>query len=246
MGKKFTLIELLIVIAIIAILASMLLPTLGRARNVARAIQCTSNHKQLVVAGISYADTYDNFWVPIRWRLAGWAGGSTWTKNAGYLAMLDPRQRALASGSTVITASSRTVNEGMGCPGSMHKSLSAGLIDLQYHYSMSWTGFYGGTFNLLATEVNASYPMVKIKRPSESLITLCGMNWRTNYASANYNTHYLMTGEQYDGNATSVAYRHDKMVNVGFFDGHVQKMRPEELYTGCSDAQATAIWRPLN
>jgi prepilin-type N-terminal cleavage/methylation domain-containing protein/prepilin-type processing-associated H-X9-DG protein len=52
----FTLIELLVVISIIAILAAMLLPVLGRAKEAGRRIACLNNLKQLSLASKMYVD----------------------------------------------------------------------------------------------------------------------------------------------------------------------------------------------
>ncbi|EDM29197.1 hypothetical protein LNTAR_22444 [Lentisphaera araneosa HTCC2155] len=58
--NKFTLIELLIVVAIIGILASLLLPVLSKARQSARDITCRNNLKQQGQLYYLYADDNDS------------------------------------------------------------------------------------------------------------------------------------------------------------------------------------------
>lgn len=60
-GFLFTLVELLIVIAIIAILASMLLPALNNARESSRKAYCMNNEKQILTNLLMYVDDYGQY-----------------------------------------------------------------------------------------------------------------------------------------------------------------------------------------
>jgi prepilin-type N-terminal cleavage/methylation domain-containing protein len=57
--KAFTLIELLVVITVIGILASLLLPTLARAKVAARATECRNNLRTMALAMRLYVDEYN-------------------------------------------------------------------------------------------------------------------------------------------------------------------------------------------
>src|SRR5262244_2464565 len=63
-GNAFTLVELLVVIGVIALLISILLPTLGRAREAAMKTQCTSNLRQIHNALQLYANANRGFLPP--------------------------------------------------------------------------------------------------------------------------------------------------------------------------------------
>lgn len=77
--SAFTLIELLTVIAIIAILASMIMPSLSRAREMARRSSCASNMKQLGLAFIQYTQDYDERF-PKAGNWQAWGNGGHWVK----------------------------------------------------------------------------------------------------------------------------------------------------------------------
>ena len=69
MRGRFTLVELLVVIAVIALLLCILLPALRKARDRAVEIGCAGNLKQIGTTIVMYADSYDG-WLP-------WVGGMT-------------------------------------------------------------------------------------------------------------------------------------------------------------------------
>ena len=84
----FTLVEMLVVLAVILILALMLIPALGRAKESGRAARCASNLRQLQLAAMNFAgggrlpwsnsfwnDNRDGTWT----HYHGWVAWISWT-----------------------------------------------------------------------------------------------------------------------------------------------------------------------
>ena len=78
--NKFSLIEILVVLAIIAILTSLLLPALGQARKKSKLAVCTSNIKQISNAIYMYISDHDQYF-PYSHSVTN--GNSSWDDKLG-------------------------------------------------------------------------------------------------------------------------------------------------------------------
>lgn len=99
--SAFTLVEVLVVVAIIGLLASLLLPALAKAKGNATAIACRHNARQLGFGWILYADDHEGRLVPnLGSENSGWVSGSldyerSNSDNTNSNLLLDPRYAKL-------------------------------------------------------------------------------------------------------------------------------------------------------
>jgi prepilin-type N-terminal cleavage/methylation domain-containing protein/prepilin-type processing-associated H-X9-DG protein len=115
--NAFTLIELLVVVGIIALLAAILLPALGRARETAKSVACMSNLHNIGLALHTYVTAYGNYY-PIDYRYNNGEGESPTLGDgttAGYFhwtAAMEPDQYT----ASVFYAAQNALNAANGTP----------------------------------------------------------------------------------------------------------------------------------
>ncbi|MFZ2656287.1 MAG: type II secretion system protein [Victivallales bacterium] len=79
--NRFTLVELLVVVAIIAILAGMLLPVVSKARSTAKQSCCINNSRQINLAMAHYISDYNDNIPYVSDNAAGMAATHFWSEN---------------------------------------------------------------------------------------------------------------------------------------------------------------------
>lgn len=144
--KNFTLLELLITIGIIAILASILLPVLAKARTKGESASCIGNLRQLGVAVTQYAGDHDDIVVPLD---NGTSNIFPWTAALMGTDSASATQGTYLSISLFRCASVRTAIDMTGTQTSGEAWSKRGWWSLFSHYGMEWDGIgarisYGG------------------------------------------------------------------------------------------------------
>jgi prepilin-type N-terminal cleavage/methylation domain-containing protein/prepilin-type processing-associated H-X9-DG protein len=203
----FTLIELLVVIAIIAILAAMLLPALGKARNKAKDIACTSNLKQIGMGQSSYLDDNQGMFMFYK------ATDDVWWIHLMIDEYVPSPLGWVKSYTNLYWNGPRNYNHAFFCPRTQIRGDEYGATAGK---DTAVFCTYGGMDNLQYTNVAQR---CKIKHPSEKLMFIDG---RCRTGDLQPTQYYGMT-HIYDNDRQN--WRHSNAINAVFVDGHVGSVK---------------------
>ena len=223
MDKRiFTLIELLIVIAIIAILAAMLLPALNQARMRGHTTTCINNLKQIFTAQTLYAADYEYF-------CPGRTTSDTVGFNEQYMA---PTLRPYLGKTAVAFESWDDMHDFMaGKPRLCPAQTDRGPNTMSY----APNSFYLATINLKMTKTSQVYSNVYAAMPDARVpgfspsrvyfLMDCGYKLDSPAEKKESDIHVVDRG-QFEDNTTVLAdFRHAGTKNVTMMDGSVRPIR---------------------
>jgi prepilin-type N-terminal cleavage/methylation domain-containing protein/prepilin-type processing-associated H-X9-DG protein len=196
----FTLVELLVVIAVISILAGMLLPALENARDSALQISCLSNLRQINMSMGAYASDNDFYYPAMRNSVKG-----PWN---------DPR-RELIVDEYMQAAGTDATADICRCPIGEENPVGTTTMGKIERYG---TYIYNGYYANGGASGSDTSPLAfnKIRKPS-----LCSMLGDGNMSSNHISyTSFLFA---------HMALHPVGNVNIAFFDGHTESRYDEEI-----------------
>lgn len=231
LDNAFTLIELLTVIAIIAILAALLFPALSQAKAQARSIQCKNNLKQIGLGVIMYVHDFTHYPAYGRPVSAAEPTGSKWYKDI------------------LPYIQNKWTNKLFKCPGYKFidfDGLSEGdslmyvsFGSYGYNFGMSDSrGTYkyglGGQFSIDVSLIRNTYiSETTVKFPSDMIMSADSISTTANNQLVNGIE--ILARQLHNDNWTSFIVsekktaRHGNKLNYVFCDGHVDGFKPRDI-----------------
>ncbi|EDM28863.1 hypothetical protein LNTAR_13642 [Lentisphaera araneosa HTCC2155] len=212
--QKFSLVELLVVVAIFGILSSLLLPSLANARKTAQASLCKNKLKQIASASFIYSDDNDNY-APLNDA-----------SNNGYWSARLSQQGYLPE----ITASTSNENS------SPYKCPNGSALVTYY------TNNYSQNYRLGHIDENGTtYTPYPITSTHGNKTVSYMDSWYVKNTLFKYN---LVENKVYDSDDQQAIIRHQSRANIAYLDGHVSVLTGSQLLIIGSEANTTEFWIP--
>ncbi len=249
-AHAFTLIELLVVISIIALLMAILLPTLGSARETAKALKCYSNLRQLTIAMNAYiADHKGGFSIPRRSFVGDWDGtpdSGGGSPVAGYSEMTDRDLFDYVGGNLEV----------FKCPIAVENGIAQGVRaeDMHFTYTQNWMtsvgsgvisvgGFTASAFKTLDRVPGSPSKTALVMEENGDVLPLDWYRFEMNNGECLVlpllprSSRWDSIGSFHRGSpqvqlqfAAQGKWRRDGLSHVGFLDGHVAIHEPSESF----------------
>jgi prepilin-type N-terminal cleavage/methylation domain-containing protein len=244
MNKRFSLIELMVVVAIIGILSSLLLPSLNKARKNAKLASCLSTERQIGISVHLYSDDNENYY-PAPYANYGWDDmissyyGLNWSES-------DKKENAITNTSydySKLQCPSDDIEP--NSPTRFRKSYSVN----DYKSSSNWlVGIMGHEFN---GDPQESRKSTDVTNPSRTI--MIGEQWnKWNFAGGAGDQSHGITAyfaREFIFNPGSAAANKVKnhfdqgISNYTLTDGSAKKMSSYQVLDGCALSSNTSNFR---
>lgn len=200
--RRFTLIEMLIVITIIAILAALLSPSLQKAIQQAQGIACANNMRNVHLAFTAYAQDNHDRYPPLSVRRADNSWASWWHQ--------DVAGRYFDANITWRNSNGHDLQQ-IRCPGASYLGIGYNNSDYPYpEFNTNILNYYAAAGGLIYTGKKTWKPITRGRNLSRLVILVDSLDQNGNPSDSFGNLN------------DRVAYRHAGHANGAFADGHVR------------------------